>query len=110
MPILRLPVRGVAGVDAGEGDETASIVRPALENGERVQVEILAENDFLAGSVFRADGFGEGAGERAELRSILSLSRKPSGAFTFIRPVMRSAICSRLSTPRARAMRRSLPN
>jgi hypothetical protein len=42
----------VAGDDAGQGDEAAAVVGPALEDGELVEVEVVAEDDFFAGGVF----------------------------------------------------------
>ena len=33
---------GVSGVDAGQGDEAAAVVGPALEDGEGVEVEVFA--------------------------------------------------------------------
>ena len=102
---------GVAGVDAGQGDEAAAVVGPALEDGEVVEVEVVAEDDFLAGGVFGADGFGEGAGECAELGQHLELVEEAlGGGFMLRRPLMRSAISSRWLTPRDMAMRRSQPN
>ena len=38
----------VAGDDAGQGDEAAAVVRPALEDREIVEVEVLAPDHFLA--------------------------------------------------------------
>ncbi len=49
----------VARVDAGQRDEAAAVMRPALENGKRVEVEVVFENDFLAGRVLGADGLGK---------------------------------------------------
>jgi hypothetical protein len=46
---------------------------PALEDGKVVEVEVVAANRLLAGGVFDADGFGEGAGERAQLREHFEL-------------------------------------
>jgi hypothetical protein len=71
----------VAGDDAGEGDEAAAVVGPALEDGKVVEVEVVAANDFLAGGVFGADGFGEGAGEFAELREHFELVEEAFGGF-----------------------------
>ena len=71
----------VAGDDAGEGDEAAAVMRPALEDGKVVEVEVVAANTFLAGGVFGADGFGEGAGERAQLREHFELVEKAFRGF-----------------------------
>jgi len=101
----------VAGDDAGEGDEAAAVMRPALEDGKVVEVEVVEANTFLAGGVFGADGFGEGAGERAQLREHFELVEKAfrgfsgSSAYESVRR-FRQAV----PTPRASAMRRSLPN
>ncbi len=46
-----------------------------------VEVEVVAEDHFLAGGVFGADGFGEGAGERAELGQHFELVEKAFGGF-----------------------------
>ncbi len=72
----------VAGVDAGQGDEAAAVVGPALEDGKVVEVEVVAANDFLAGGVFGADGFGKGAGERAQLRQHFELVEEAFGGFS----------------------------
>ena len=50
---------GVAGVDAGQGDKSPAIVRPALQDRKRVEVEAVAENDFLAAGVFGIHCFRE---------------------------------------------------
>ncbi len=71
----------VARVHAGQRDEAAAIVGPALEDGECVEIEVFAENDFFAGRVFGADGFGKGAGERAELRQHFELVEEAFGSF-----------------------------
>jgi len=71
----------VASDDAGEGDEAATVVRPAFEDGKVVEVEVVAADDFLAGGVFGADGFGEGAGEFAELREHFELVEEAFGGF-----------------------------
>ena len=63
----------VAGDDAGQCDEAASVEGPALEDWEIVEIEVLATNHFLARRFFGADGFGECAGERAQLRQHLEL-------------------------------------
>ena len=70
----------VARVHAGQRDEASAVVRPALEDREKVEVEVVAANDFFAGGVFGADGFGKCAGERAELRQHLQLVEEASGA------------------------------
>ena len=70
----------VAGDDAGQGNEAAAVVRPALEDGELVQIELVAaavlvrmQDDLLAGSLLTADGLGKGAGQRAQLRQHFEL-------------------------------------
>ena len=107
----------VAGMHAGQRDEAASIVRPALEDRKLVQIEVVfpaLSFDFRITSLQRASlaltVLGNALVRAPSCGSILSLSRRPSGAFMFIRPLMRSAISSSRSTPRASAMRRSLPN
>ena len=47
----------VAGDDAGESDEASGILRPALQDGEVEQGEVVALDDFFAGS--GGDGLGE---------------------------------------------------
>ena len=52
----------VAGDDTGEGDEAASILRPGLEDGELVEVDVFAlVDDLLAAGVFAGDDLGEEA-------------------------------------------------
>ncbi len=69
----------VAGVHAGQRDEAAAIVRPALENGKDVEVEVVAQDDLLTRCVFGSNGLGEGAGERAELRQHFELVEEALG-------------------------------
>ena len=47
---------GIAGDDAGEGDETSSVLRPALQDWEIEEGEIITFDDFFA----RAGGNGFG--------------------------------------------------
>ena len=45
---------GIAGDDAGEGDEGAAVLGPGGEDGEFGEVDVRAfEDDLLAGGVFR---------------------------------------------------------
>ena len=56
---------GIAGGDAGERDEAAGVLRPALQDGEVQQREIISLDDFFAGA--GGDGPGEklsGFGEK----------------------------------------------
>ncbi len=48
---------GVAGDDAGEGDEAAGILWPALQDGEIEEREIIVLDDFFAGA--GGNGFRE---------------------------------------------------
>src|SRR5207244_11058510 len=41
----------VFAVAHGQSNKASAIVRPAFEDGEHIDVEILGENDFLAGSM-----------------------------------------------------------
>ena len=53
---------GVAGDDAGEGDEGASVLGPGFEDGELEEVDVCAAmDDLLAGGVFGGDDFGKEA-------------------------------------------------
>ena len=61
----------IARVHAWQGDETAAIVRPAFEDREIVEIELLAPDHLLARRVLGAHSFGKGTGERAELRKHL---------------------------------------
>ena len=51
---VALPCRRarVAGDDAGQGDEAAAILGPALQDGKIEDAEIFAQDDFFAGRVF----------------------------------------------------------
>ena len=58
---------GVASDDAGESDEASGVLRPALQDGEVEQGEVVALDDFLAGA--GGNGLGEklsGFGEEWE--------------------------------------------
>ena len=58
---------GVAGDDAWEGDEAAAVLGPGLQDGELVEVDVLAfVDDLLAGGVFAGDDFGEEAADFGE--------------------------------------------
>ncbi len=62
MPTLRFPAgvdARVAGDDAGQGDEAAAILGPALQDGKIEDAEIFAQDDLFAGSIFGGDKFGE---------------------------------------------------
>ena len=48
---------GVAGDDAGEGDEASGVLRPALQDGEVEEGEVVALDDFFAGAC--GDGLGK---------------------------------------------------
>ena len=61
---------------AGQGDKAAAVMRPALEDGECIQVEAVAQNDFLAARLFGAHSFWKHAGQRPELRQHLQLVEK----------------------------------
>ena len=58
---VALPCRRarVAGDDAGQGDEAAAILGPALQDGKIEDAEIFAQDDFFAGRIFGGDKFGE---------------------------------------------------
>jgi hypothetical protein len=47
-----VPLARIAGDDTWEGDEAATILRPALQDGKIEDAEIFAQDDFLAGRVF----------------------------------------------------------
>ena len=70
----------VAGDDAGQGDEAASVVRPALEDRKGIEVDVLFDDDLFAAGLFGADGLGECAGERAQLRQHLELVEQAFGS------------------------------
>ena len=47
---------GIAGDDAGEGDEGAAVLRPGFEDGEFEKIDVCAAfDDLLAGRVFWGD-------------------------------------------------------
>ena len=58
---VALPCRRarVAGDDAGQRDEAATILGPALQDGKIENAEIFAQDDFFAGCIFGGDKFGE---------------------------------------------------
>ena len=58
---VALPCRRarVAGDDAGQRDEAAAILGPALQDGKIEDAEIFAQDDFFAGRIFGGDKFGE---------------------------------------------------
>ena len=71
---------GIAGGDAGEGDEAAAVLRPGLEDGELEDVDLVAvEDDFLAGSFFGVDGLGEEAADFGEHGEELELVQDAGG-------------------------------
>ena len=58
---------GIAGDDAGQGDEAAAVLRPGLEDGELEEIDVFAAmDDLLAGGVFGGDDFGEEAADLGE--------------------------------------------
>ena len=72
-------VAGIARVHARQGDEPAPVMRPALEDGEDIEVEVVAENDLLAAGLFGAHGLWKCAGQRAQLRQHLELVEQARG-------------------------------
>ena len=75
---------GVAGDDAGEGDEAASVLRPGLEDGELEEVDVCAAmDDLLAGGVFGGDDFGEEAAYLGERGKQLELVHEAGWGFGF---------------------------
>ena len=74
---------GVAGDDARERDEAAAVERPALEDGELIEREGIAENDFFAGRVFGGNGFGEDIADGRQLREHFEFFEEAFGGFDF---------------------------
>ena len=75
---------GVAGDDAGEGDEGASVLRPGLEDGEVEEVDVFAAmDDLFARGVFGGDDLGEEVADFGELGRSFILSMKLVGDFGF---------------------------
>ena len=65
---------GVAGDDAGQGDEAAAVLRPGFEDGEVEEIDVFAAvDDLLAGGVFGGDDFGEEAADLGERGQELQL-------------------------------------
>src|SRR5580658_1098957 len=56
----------VARMNAGQRDEAASVVRPALQNRKRIQVKIFFHDHFFAACFFRAHGFRKRTGQCAQ--------------------------------------------
>ena len=76
---------GIAGDDAGQCDERASILRPSGEDGQFEQVNSLpsvgdrAVDDLLAGGVSGGDDFGEEAADLGEFWKELELVEEAGG-------------------------------
>ncbi len=80
----------IARVHARQRDEPPAIVRPALQNRKRVQVEACSRRiTSLHRASLALTVFGNALVSAPSCGSILSLSNRPSGAFTFISPEMR---------------------
>ena len=79
-PDIALAGARVASDDAGQRDEAASVLRPALEDWELVEVDVVLDDDLFAARVFGADGLGECAGERAQLRQHLEFVKQAFGS------------------------------
>ncbi len=73
----------VAGNDAGQRDDAAGVAGPGLQNGELVQVDLIAgEDNFFAWGGFRRDHFREEAGdffERGEELDLVKEGRRRGG-------------------------------
>ena len=75
---------GVAGDDAGQGDEAASVLGPGFEDGEVEEVEVFAAmDDLLAGGVFCGDDFGEEVAYLGEHGEHLQLVHEARGGLGF---------------------------
>ena len=71
---------GIAGGDAGEGDEAAAVSGPGLEDGEFQDVDVVAAaDDFFAGSLAGVDDFGKEAADFGELWEKLELVEHAGG-------------------------------
>ena len=57
-----------------------------LRIGKLIEIEVLAEDDFLAGGILGLHGFGKRAGEGAKLRQHLELVKKTFGGFHVHQP------------------------
>src|SRR5580658_6661417 len=102
---------GVAGDDAGEGDEAASVLRPGLEDGSSRRLTSSPRwMTCLQGASFAGMTLGKKLPTSASMGSIFILSMKLVGVCGLRKVRMRLAMSSRESVSRARRMRRSLPN
>ncbi len=81
MPMLRLPERGSRVTTQGRVMKRPPSWGQHLRMGNWLRSKLSLTNDFFAGRVFGADGFGEGAGERAQLRQHLELVEEAFGGF-----------------------------
>ena len=71
---------GVAGDDAGQGDEAAAILRPRLQDGQLEKVDLVAGvDDLLAGGIAGGDDPGEEAADLRQHRQHLQLVHHAGG-------------------------------
>jgi hypothetical protein len=96
----------VARVHAGQRDEGPPSCGQQVRTGKSSRLKLSRRMTSLQGRLWRLRPSWERPRQFAELREHLELVERPSGAFMFIRPWMRSAISSRLHA-QSQAMRRS---
>ena len=95
----------IAGDDAGQRDETAAILRPALQNGKVEQREVVALDHFLAGRRSR-QSWERTCPSRPAWVAFSLCPGGLAGDLTSMKARMRSAISSSESTSSASRMRR----
>ena len=110
MPTLRAPVRGSCVITAGQRDERRRVARPAALDRQRVEVDVVArEHDLLARAA--AHGLRPRVGDRLQLLQAAHLVDEPLRRLHLehvLEPARRRRRAR--STPKARHIRRSVPN
>jgi hypothetical protein len=81
---VAFPAARVAGDDAGEGDEAASVLGPGFEDREIEEVDVFAAmDDLFAGGVFCRDDFGKEAAYLGEHGEHLYFVHEAGGCLGF---------------------------
>ena len=111
MPTLRAPVRGSFVITAGQRDERRRVARPAALDREQVEVDVVAGRARPPGTAPLRTDLRHRVGDRLQLRRGRAPSRRgPAAAAARARPRAARRRSSSRSTPKARHMRRSVPN